>query len=222
MYWVTKRMGYDYEIHYKKGNDNNGADALSRMPKNVVFQVSLHSHSDFLFLEIQKSWDDDVDLRVLKAHLQQHGGAEGKYSSDGQYLRKNGKLVVGNIPSVRHKILEWLHASSQGGRSAVQATYQRVKKLFWWRKLFQDIKDFVKYCDTCARCKSELVAYPGLLQPLLILCKVWESITVDFIEGLPKSNGKGTIWVIIDRCSKHAHFLPLSHPFTASTLAQGP
>ncbi|XP_054821761.1 uncharacterized protein LOC129320365 [Prosopis cineraria] len=111
-------MGYDYEIHYRRGNDNNAANALSRMPKSEFFHVSLQTCSDFLFLEIQKSWDENVDLQALKAHLQQKGHVEGNYSWDGQHLRRNGRLVVGNIPSVRQKILEWLHASPQGGHSA--------------------------------------------------------------------------------------------------------
>lgn len=74
--------------------------------------------------------------------------------------------MVGNFVSLRHKILEWLHARSQGGHSGVQTTYQRVEKLFWWQKLFEDVKEFVNHCYTCARCKSESVAYLGMLQLL--------------------------------------------------------
>jgi len=78
----------------------------------------------------------------------------------------------------------------------------------------------IKHFDTCAQCKYETVATPGLLQPLPIPSQIWESITMDFIEGLPKSNGKDTIWVVINLMSKYAHFLALSHPYTAETLAQ--
>jgi len=64
------------------------------------------------------------------------------------------------------------------------------------------------------------VKYPGLLQPLAVPSSSWQMISMDFVEGLPKSGGKNCILVIVDKFSKFAHFLPLSHPFTASQVAK--
>lgn len=84
----------------------------------------------------------------------------------------------------------------------------------------QDIKNFVAECDACQRQKGEIVGTPGLLQPLPIPNRTWTDISMDFIEGLPKSHGKSVIMVVVDKLSKYAHFCSLAHPFKAINVAQ--
>ncbi|GJR76406.1 ty3-gypsy retrotransposon protein [Tanacetum coccineum] len=75
-------------------------------------------------------------------------------------------------------------------------------------------------CDVYQRNKSDLAAFPGYLQPLPIPTKVWHDIYMDCIEALPPSQGKTVLFVVIDRLTKYAHFIPMSHLFTASQVAQ--
>jgi hypothetical protein len=84
----------------------------------------------------------------------------------------------------------------------------------------QDIKQYVAHCTVCQQAKTEHVGSPGLLQPLPIPKKAWEIVSLDFVEGLPKSSKYDTILVVIDKFSKYGHFIPLSHPYTAQTVAQ--
>lgn len=69
-------------------------------------------------------------------------------------------------------------------------------------------------------CKYDPSAYPGLLQPLPIPEEVWVDISIDFVKGLPKSKGKEVIFVVVDRLNKYAHYVALSHPFSAEVVAQ--
>lgn len=80
--------------------------------------------------------------------------------------------------------------ASLDGHSGRDLTLKRIKQLFYWKGMTEDVKQFVKNCITCQSNKSDLAAYPGLLQPLPILEEVWIDISMDFITGLPKSNGK--------------------------------
>jgi len=84
----------------------------------------------------------------------------------------------------------------------------------------KDVRNYIRIYVVCQRYKADLSAPGGFLQPLPIPGTVWTDVSMDFIEGLPKSQGKDTIFVVVDRLSKYAHFMPLSHPFTAVTVAQ--
>ena len=68
----------------------------------------------------------------------------------------------------------------------------------------------------CQRNKTLVMSLARLLQPLQFLDKVWEDLSMDFIDGLPKSEGYDVIYVVVDRLSKYAHFIPLKHPYTST------
>ena len=99
--------------------------------------------------------------------------------------------------------------------------YRDVRKRFWWKGLKQDIARFVAECDVCCRVKAEHLKLDGTIQPLPIPAWKWEDITMDFISGLPKtSSGYDSIWVIIDRLTKSAHFLPVKVTYLVSKYAK--
>lgn len=75
-------------------------------------------------------------------------------------------------------------------------------------------------CPVCQISKAEHVLVPGLLDPLPILDMAWQHITMDFVEGLPKSKGKDVILVVVDRLTKYAEFIALSHPYSVPDVAQ--
>jgi hypothetical protein len=89
--------------------------------------------------------------------------------------------------------------------------YQDLKKRFWWTRMKQEIAKYVSKCDTCQRVKANHLRPAGNLQPLSIPEWKWENIYMYFIVGLPRtSRGYNSIWVIMDRLTKSAHFIPVS------------
>nr|CAJ00278.1 hypothetical protein [Lotus japonicus] len=218
--WVTKLMGLSYVIQYKRGKENVVADALSRASHGELFQLSVSSVSSELWGLLTQAYAADEALQQLISQVLAQPQLHAHYSVVDGFLFRKHRLMIPNNSQVRTLILEWLHSSHQGGHSGIRATVVRIKSLFFWKGLSKDVADFIQKCETCLRCKYERVASPGLLQPLPIPAGVWQSIAMDFIDKLPKSHGKDAIWVVIDRLSKYAHFIPLTHPYTASTLAE--
>lgn len=135
-------------------------------------------------------------------------------------LRYKGRIWVGSDPILQQKLIEAFHASPLGGHSGVPVSYQRLKRLFAWTGLKTAVFQFVNTCPTCQQAKPDRSRYPGLLQPLPVPTMAWQSISMDFVEGLPSSGGKNCILVVVDRFSKYSHFIPLTHPFTALTVAK--
>lgn len=113
-----------------------------------------------------------------------------------------------------------MHSSGYGGHSGVNATYKRVKATFWWPGMREEIQLLIAACQQCQLSKHENTRSPGLLQHLPIPTQAWQHIALDFVEGLPLSNGKDSIWVVVDMFTKYAHFTPLHHPYTATHIAQ--
>jgi hypothetical protein len=93
--------------------------------------------------------------------------------------------------------------------------YPDMKRLFWWPGMKKDIVEFVSKCLTCQNIKVEHQRPFGPLQPLDIPEWKWESIAMDFVVGLPRTSvGYNSIWVIIDRLTKSAHFLTVKTTYS--------
>lgn len=92
--------------------------------------------------------------------------------------------------------------------------------MFSWKGLEQDVEEFVKQCSVFQQAKHEHCKLPGLLCPLIIPNGAWQDWTMDFIEGLPRSEGSNAILVVVDRFTKYVHLFPLKHPFTTVHIAK--
>jgi hypothetical protein len=166
------------------------------------------------------SYATDQQAMYLVDQLALVSPNEHGYSLHQGVVRKGSLIWIGNNSTLKTKLIAEFHSSAMGGHSVLQATYQRIKKYFVWKGLKSDADSFVKQCTICQHAKSERVHPTGLLQPLPVPQGIWQDISMDFIEGLPKSEGFNTILVVVDRLSKYAHFLPLKHSLTTQHIAK--
>lgn len=218
---LLKLMDLNFKIQYKKGSTNAAADALSRCVVDTdKHLMSLSSCTPSWLEKLQEGYQDDPVTKQLLTELSLNASSNSDYSLSQGIIRYKGRIWVGQNLLAQNHILQALHASGIGGHSGIQATYHRVKSLFAWPKLKHSVQQYVQSCEVCQQAKVEHVKSPGLLQLLAVPDRAWKVVSLDFIEGLPKSQGKDTILVIIDKFSKYAHFLPLTHPFTALSVAQ--
>jgi hypothetical protein len=133
---------------------------------------------------------------------------------------KNRKVVPKDV-EVRQQILDEAHLSRYSIHPGSTKMYQDLKQHYWWTKMKIEIARYMAKCDTCRRVKAIHMKATGPLQPLPIPTWKWENISMDFIVGLPRTaKGFDSIWVIVGRLTKIAHFLPIKIDHPVDVYAQ--
>jgi len=154
---------------------------------------------------------------------EQHLKSAGLHQRDGLWLTRDGQVAIPDAPGLRRGILHELHDAPASGHPGGEKTFQAVKKLYWWPKMAAEIKEYVRTCASCQRNKPVNQKPIGVLHPLPIPGDKWESVSMDFITQLPKTNGPiqyDAIVVFVDRLSKMVHIAPTTSDVTAEGAAQ--
>jgi hypothetical protein len=216
---MSRLMGLQFRIQYKKGVDNSAADALSRVTHDgqllAIFEVR-----PVWIQEVLNSYVTDGAAQDKLQRLAIHSPDPQGFALEQGLIKVHGKIWVGANSALHTKLINAFHNSAMGGHSGVLPTYQRLKRLFSWSGMKGEVEDFVKQCAICQQAKHSTMKPAGLLQPLPIPSGIWRELTMDFVEGLPLSSGANVIMVVVDRLTKYAHLVPLKHPLTASSVAQ--
>lgn len=128
---------------------------------------------------------------------------------------------MSDVPELKRMILEDRHRNSLSIHPRATKMHQDLKKMFWWSGIKRDITLFVYACLTCQESKIEHQKASGLMQ--LLDTPEWkcDSISMDFATGLPNTPRESdSIWVIVDRLTKSAHFIPIKISFSLQGLAE--
>lgn len=200
--WVEFIESFPYVIKHKKGKENIIADALSR-------RYTMLSQLDFKIFgleTIKEQYINDNDFKDVLLNCQEGKSWNKFILSDGFVFRAN-KLCI-PASSVRLLLLQEAHGGGLMGHFGVKKTEDILAAHFFWPKMRRDVERFVARCTTCQKAKSRLNPH-GLYMPLPVPSVPWEDISMDFVLGLPRTKkGRDSVFVVVDRFSKMAHFIP--------------
>nr|GFB25788.1 reverse transcriptase domain-containing protein [Tanacetum cinerariifolium] len=141
-------------------------------------------------------------------------------SADGT-LCLNSRSWLPCYGNLRTMIMHESYKSKYSIHPSSEKMYQDIKKLYWWPNMKANIATYVSKCLTCAKVKAEHQRPSGMLVQPKILEWKWDNITMDFVTNLPKSSqGYNTIWVIVDRLTKSAIFIPMREKDPLDKLAR--
>ncbi|XP_066323166.1 uncharacterized protein [Miscanthus floridulus] len=240
--WKPPTDDYDLEVHYHPGKANVVANALSRkryanelemapMPKELweelqylnlgiaynAMEIEVTSTLEF---EIHKGQLEDEKLREIAGNVVL-GKALGFSIDENGTLWFGKRICVPEVKAIRDAILREAHDSTYSIHPGSTKMYLDLKEKYWWYGLKKDVAEYVAICDTCHRVKAEHQRPAGFLQPMKIPEWKWEEVGMDFIVGLPwTQKGYDSIWVIVDRLTKVAHFLPVKTTYRGPKLAE--
>jgi hypothetical protein len=235
---------YDLEIHYHPGKANLVADALSRkehahaaivtqLPDELAedfekFNLGIVAHTEGITIEVEPTLEQeirkgqigDVKIQEIKDLITEGRGPDFTEDEKGTIWFKN-RICVPDIVSICETILKEAHDSAYSIHPGSIKMYQDLKQKYWWYGLKRDVAAHVAECDVCQRVKAEHQRPAGLFHPLKILEWKWEEIGMDFIVGLPRTPaGYDSFWVIVDRLTKVAHFIPVRTNYTRAKIAE--
>ncbi|GKB03153.1 putative reverse transcriptase domain-containing protein [Tanacetum coccineum] len=198
--WLELLSDYDYEIRYHPRKANVVADALSRKER---------------IKPLRARKEENIGTKDLVGMIKKL-----EPRADGMLCLRNRSWIP-CFGDLRELIMHESHKSKYSIHPRSDKMYRDLKKLYWWPNMEAEIATYVSKCLTCAKVKAECQKPSGLLvQPVIPVWK-WENITMNFVTKLPKTtSSQDTIWVIVDRLTKSAYFLPMKETDSMEKLTR--
>jgi len=213
--WLPKFLRYDFTIQYSPGKENIPADALSRS-----FAMAWSELVNSWLKTVVDATKQDESLLHIYQNCVENAGKFEEYTLYKDVIICKERIMVPNDHTLINTILAEFHASKVGGHAGTTRTSARIIAQFYWPKMREDIRKFIKECVICQQAKVSQSLPAGLLQLIPIPNIIWKEIEMDFITSLPLSRGYSNIMVVIGRLSKFAHFIPLKPGFNSKIVAK--
>ncbi|GJV59083.1 putative nucleotidyltransferase, ribonuclease H [Tanacetum coccineum] len=220
--WIELFSDYECEILYHPSKANIVADALSRKERLKPRYVRA------MAVTIQIGMREKIQAAQSKALKQENILMENLHGLEQQMEKKEGdslyfmdRIWVPLAGGMRTIVMDEAHKSKYFVHPGADKMCYDLRDMYWWPGMKRDISTYISKCLTCSKVKAEHQRPSGLLQQPEIPKWKWDKITMDFITKLPRSkSGHDTIWVIVDRLTKSAHFLAIREDYSTEKLAK--
>ena len=205
--WVEFLQSFTFSSKYKEGKQNVVVDALSRRSYLLVMVDTRVLGFEHLKELYANDLDFAKELTNPSRNFHIHDG----------FLFKHNKICIPQS-GVRELLIREARSGAMAGHFGVHKTFDMLDEYFYWPKMIKDIQAVIGRCDTCQRAKSTFTK--GLYTPLPIADAPWDSVSMDFVIGLPRTQrGRDSIMVVVDRFSKIPHFIAMKKTDDAQHVA---
>lgn len=240
--WLALLTDYRLKITYRPGRVNDAADALSRKAtdsmeegpsdEGIADEITaisvLNGMEEKWKNEIRSAMGNDDIVKSIKLQLSKGNFTEDWKEDQGLLFKRKGKeeheprvwrVYVPNSAGIelKKKIIETIHSREHWG---MWKTLNNVERRFVWDRMKVDIRKFVHECPSCAAQKRERKRSGGLLKPLEIPSRLWDTITMDFAMGLPDAEGYNGVLVVVEKISKLVKLIAVNDTITAEETAK--
>jgi hypothetical protein len=189
------------------------------LPNLSLFNITL---TPTLKAEIIAAQKDDEGMGHIKRRMREGDPKVTCFREDAEgAIWFKERLVVPRREALKKKIMDEVHTLRYSIHPGSTKMYHNLRQQFWWTRMKREVACYVSKCDTCQKVKADYMKPGGLLQSLSVLEWKWDDVSMDFIMGLPLMAHKfDSIWVIVDRLSKSAHFIPIDTNYNVQKYAE--